>query len=357
MEPLLSCLTAFFVTFLSIVVLTPFAKKIGLVDKPGGRKKHKSVTPLTGGIAIYMGLVSGSLFLAPVSAWVSALMVGAGILLLVGALDDRNDLPVKLRLGIHFFVAMIMILQGENLISDFGLIFADTIIPLGWLSVPITIIAVIGAINSVNMSDGADGLSSGLILNTLMSLLIVTLLAPAGHFVETEVACVLIASVLAFWLFNFRFPSRSGAIVFMGDAGTNFLGYALVWMLISLSSGDQRAMPPVLALWIFAIPLMDTISVMVRRILKGKSAFAADRTHLHHLFIDRGFSVTKTVLMIYVLSAVFSLFGIIAVYAIDISQTLLFVMFVLCFTSYFYITKRCCTSHISEKLAVNNSAM
>lgn len=313
MDTLVSCFLASVTAALSIYLAYPLAARWGLVDKPGGRKQHCSPTPLIGGIAIFIGFVLACCLVPQDIEWLNCLLLGSGMLLVVGAIDDRFNLPVRIRFAIHALVGLMMIYWGNNQIVDLGSLFVSPPVALGWVGVPLTLVAVIGGINAVNMSDGVDGLSSGLALITLSFMAFIAWLA--GMQDAASVMLILSAAIAVFWLFNFRFPGRSRASIFMGDAGTNFLGFIIAWFLVQLSQGEHRAMAPVVALWIFAIPLMDTASVMTRRILRKRSPFAADRSHLHHLLLDHGFSIRQTVLMIYAAAAMMGGIGLVAYHA------------------------------------------
>lgn len=337
MDTLISCFLASITAALSIYLGYPLAVRWGLVDQPGGRKQHCTATPLIGGIAIFMGFVFASSLFADSIAWLDCLLAGSGMLLVVGALDDRFNLPVRARFIVHAAVALMMIYWGGNQIIDLGSLFVSPPVALGWIGVPLTIVAVIGGINAVNMSDGVDGLSSGLVLITLAFMGL--LAAIAGQIEVVSVIAVLGAAILVFWLFNFRLPGRARAAIFMGDAGTNFLGFVIAWFLVQLSQGEQRAMAPVVALWIFAIPLMDTVSVMARRILRKKSPFAADRTHLHHLLLDHGFGIRKTVVIIYSAALLMGLSGMIGYFA-GVKEQWLLIGFMLVFVVFLALSHK-----------------
>ena len=156
-----------------------------------------------------------------------------------------------------------------------------------------TVFATIGVINALNMCDGLDGLSGTLAIISITGLLIVS--SVNGGPADTLLLAVLAAAILGFLLFNLRVLGRNRAAVFMGDAGSMFLGYALTWFAISLSQGEQRAMVPAAALWFLMLPLFDTVSMMLRRIARGRSPFSADREHIHHVFLMAGFTVNETV--------------------------------------------------------------
>jgi UDP-GlcNAc:undecaprenyl-phosphate GlcNAc-1-phosphate transferase len=181
-----------------------------------------------------------------------------------------------------------------RLLPEFGglLMVGGTLV---WLSVPLTVVGMVGVINAVNMTDGVDGLAGGLAALTFGAL------ALLSYGTQPSVALQLISFVavlVGFLFYNSRFFGRKRAAIFMGDGGSIFIGFAMAWYLIALSQGDQAVIKPVDALWLVAVPLLDTMTVMTRRIRNGRSPFAADREHLHHILMLAGFGANRTVLII-----------------------------------------------------------
>ena len=145
--------------------------------------------------------------------------------------------------------------------------FDGSVTTLGLLSIPLTVFCVVGVVNAVNMVDGLDGLSSGLVLIALAAMGIEVFLS--AHQTEGWVISVLFAAVLAFWFTNTRWSGRDGALSFLGDAGSLFLGFALAWFVVRLTQGDERAFQPVQALWFLLIPLSDTVRLLIWRTAMG----------------------------------------------------------------------------------------
>lgn len=292
-------LLAFALTVLLIFLLGPFAGRVGLLDHPNVRSSHQTPTPLVGGLAIFVAFAIGAVaaFLSGVLPWDSytvSLLGGGLLLVVVGAVDDACDLSPLLRFSVQIVAALIMVYGGGVVLSDLGhMLPSGRMLELGALAVPFTVFATLGVINALNMCDGLDGLSGTLAMISITGLMIVSFVN--GGPADTVLLAVLAAAILAFLLFNLRLPGRSRAAVFMGDAGSMFLGYVLTWFAISLSQGEQRAMVPAAALWFLMLPLFDTISMMLRRLAKGRSPFSADREHIHHVFLMAGFTVNETV--------------------------------------------------------------
>lgn len=338
-----SFIIAFSITAILLFELKPLALRIGLVDQPDNeRKHHKGKIPMIGGIAMFCGFMLALLTLDQPLTGLRSLIGGAGILIIVGILDDFHDLSTKIRFIAQIFVGFMMSINGGVILNDLGAIgFSAATIELGYLALPVTILAVIMAINAVNMVDGIDGLAGGLSLITLSALSFISW--TAGLEQALSILLLLIGTVLAFLRFNLRYLKQIRAKIFMGDAGSMFLGFLIVWFLISLSQGEQRAMTPVTVLWIFALPLLDTGTITIRRLLQGKSPFAADREHLHHLLLDAGFTVTNTLLIMLGLATSFALIGIISLY-LGIQESIMFWTFMGIFTIYLFI----CQHHSSQ---------
>lgn len=290
---------AFLITLSSMSLLSSFASSLGLMDIPGGRKGHDMRTPLVGGIGIFIGslsliFVSGESFYA----FIPFFMI-AGVLLLVGVVDDAIELSPRLRLAVHMLAGLLMIFWAGNKLSSFGNLFGTGAVPLGVMAVPVTLFAVASAINAVNMTDGVDGLCGGLVLIFLLFMGYFAYGADLGH-VFTLIG-VLCCCLVGFLFLNFRFPWKRRATVFMGDAGSTVMGFLMAWLLIYLA--EHKAFSPVVALWIVAYPLMDTANVMIHRRLRGRSMFTPGRDHMHHLLLDAGFSVRQAVLILYLFAA------------------------------------------------------
>jgi UDP-GlcNAc:undecaprenyl-phosphate GlcNAc-1-phosphate transferase len=299
MAPEFAPFVALLVTILSIGLLRPLAVRVGLIDLPNERKTHGAPTPLVGGLAIYTGLAVG-FFLCrngPSSLSDSEIysFFGAGLLLVVvGVIDDFLELSPVLKFAAQILAALLMIFGAGVVLTDLGALTpTGAPLRLGILAIPFTVFATLGIINALNMSDGLDGLSGSLSLTSLSGLIIAAYLGAQD--VDVTLLLTLGAAILGFLLFNRRLLGRKRASIFMGDAGSMFLGLALTWFAISLSQGEARALRPSAALWFLMVPIFDAVSMMLRRILKGRSPFVADREHLHHVFLFAGYTVNETV--------------------------------------------------------------
>ena len=330
-----SYLLALGTTVLMLWGLRQLAFPIGLVDKPGGRKVHDGAVPLVGGLAMFLAFsLSALLWDLPLTK-LAALLAGASVLVLVGVLDDLQELSSSLRFLAQIGAALIMALWGGVVLQDLGAIGpSGGMADLGLFAVPLTVFATVGVINAINMSDGIDGLAGSLTLVALVSLALAAFWSGGGDWLS--VLGLLIAAVVGFLFFNLR-PGR--ALVFMGDAGSMFLGFVLAWFLIQFSQGEDRLMPPAVALWILAVPLIDTVAMMLRRILKGRSPFAADREHFHHVLLLAGFSPKATLAIIVFVAMVCASIGLSAWY-LGLPESALFYAFLAFFALYFWSMMR-----------------
>ena len=327
---LLGASLAAFTTAILIAVLTPLAHRIGLVDIPDHRKVHNGQVALVGGLAFYAGFWMGALTLEVSLFDYRAFFAASFLLVCVGVLDDFNELSARTRIDAQLIAALLMTFWGGVIVQNLGgLLPGGNVLLEGW-SIPFTLVAVVGAINAMNLSDGLDGLGGGLAVVTMGSAAF--LAWRSGVYREFALLTILVVTILVFLLFNLR--SDSGSKVFMGDAGSMLLGFAVAWFLTVLSQGQTKALTPVTALWIFALPLLDTVAAMLRRILWGRSPFRADRAHIHHLLHDAGFSHRAATSIVLALAATFALIGIGGIMQ-GISEPLMFRGFLALFLAYF----------------------
>src|SRR3989344_8149200 len=283
---LISPLIALTVTVICIQALKPLAIHIGLLDHPNVRKLHKGKIPLIGGIAMFLGFLF-ALLIQPVSLLgLRGLLAATFILIFMGIFDDFREISATVRLVIQLLVAFLIATWGETVLHSLGPLFFFKEIYLGYWSIPLTIVAITGVINATNMTDGMDGFAGGLAFNQFLLML---MLAIRAHKVfDEQLLLIMMSALLGFLYFNFRLPHRKKAVIFMGDAGSMFLGLMLSWFAIRLSQGSHPAAPPITFLWIMALPLLDILAVMIRRVSKGQSPFQPDRYHLHHVLQSIG---------------------------------------------------------------------
>ncbi|MDH5548095.1 MAG: undecaprenyl-phosphate alpha-N-acetylglucosaminyl 1-phosphate transferase [Gammaproteobacteria bacterium] len=332
MENLASYIVAFTTTCLFIWALQPVAEHIGLVDKPGGRKKHKGAVPLIGGIAMYIGLLTGLSIVDFPFAEIKGLIIAGGLLLAIGTIDDFVDLRPAMRFLAQITAALMIVFIDGVVLVDLGNLFGNSTFDLGPLSVIFSVIAIVGVINAVNMSDGMDGLAGGLAFVTLT---VVGVAALVGSSPLLNVIPLFLAVLFGFLMFNMRSPWRKRAQIFMGNGGSMLLGLILVWFLVSAAQGEDRVISPVTALWLVALPLLDTVCIMLRRIIKGRSPFAPDREHFHHILLVAGYSPQASVWFMISIAMILAFVGGFS-QKLHLSEPLMMTAFITMFALYFW---------------------
>ncbi|KOE00634.1 UDP-N-acetylglucosamine--undecaprenyl-phosphate N-acetylglucosaminephosphotransferase [Vibrio parahaemolyticus] len=327
-------LFVFILSFVLLFVMRKVAKRVGLVDKPNARKLHQGVVPLVGGISIFSTILVGFLLFLPMNDNLSLYLSCSAVLIVLGVLDDYYDVSFKIRLIIQAGISLAMIYIGGHSLHDLGYLMGSETIALNEVTgAVITVIAVIGAINAFNMVDGIDGLLGGLASVTFTALGIV--FAYNGNEYLATICLMIVTAMLPYIFLNLGFPLGRRFKIFMGDAGSMFIGFTVVWMLIR---GTQEpgavAFKPVTALWLIALPLMDMATIMIRRIRKGQSPFQPDREHLHHICQRLGLSCHTTLTVICIVSSVFAFIGILSDLN-NVSESVMFIAFMISFFAYF----------------------
>lgn len=276
---------------LMLLGLRELAMRLNWLDQPDERKAHALAIPAVGGLAWCFALVSISL-VSGLGSYYPYLITALVLICILGAIDDRAPLPSVVRLLIQA-LAVVLAFWQSPILSDFGELFwPGSSVHVGVLAWPITVFACVGVINAINMIDGMDGLL-GMLLLGLFSV-ILTLAVRSG---QTSLALSLglaIAALVPFLFLNVRTPWLARARVFFGDAGSMAAGLFVAWLLVVCSQPSLGLFKPVYALYLLAVPLIDTVSLMLRRIQSGRSPFSPDQEHLHHLLQRASFSVTQS---------------------------------------------------------------
>jgi UDP-GlcNAc:undecaprenyl-phosphate/decaprenyl-phosphate GlcNAc-1-phosphate transferase len=286
-------LVAFVVAGVVARILTPFAKRIGLADPPGGRKQHSGTIPVTGGIAMFAGFFLAAMVSGLIGGATVALVVALFLLVFGGAADDMHDISPQAKLLIQLVATLLMTSWAGVQVHQLGNLFGFGPLNLYQWAIPFSVICALGVINAINMIDGLDGTAGGVSIVAMLSLAYAALAQGLGT--QAVLLALLAAAVTGFLMWNMRCPGiRSQARVFMGDSGSMMLGLALCWFSIDLTQGEGRSLPPIVCMWILAVPLLDMARVMFVRVRKRISMFEADREHLHHLLLERGVPVYAT---------------------------------------------------------------
>lgn len=321
-----------------IALLIRPAQAWGWVDRPNTRKHHPTPVPLIGGVAMCIAYGLGLLMLPVRPDHHQMLLMAMGLLTLIGWYDDlratRPALRFVLEGGVVLFMALGTGIMLNNLGNLFG--FGDVTVLKG-VALLFTLFCVVGVINAFNMSDGLDGLAGGLALIAAGWLIVLVRIAPILHTGDRGALWVLVMAITGFLCFNLRHLWRARASVFMGDAGSTMLGFVLAWFLVDLSQGQKAVMAPMTAVWILALPIMDTIAVMIRRICAGHNPFAADRRHLHHLVLACGLSDGQTTALLLAMALMSGAIGV-GAHSLSVPEYLQFYAFLALFGLYYWLT-------------------
>ena len=346
--------TAFILSSGALLLLYPLSIRLGFVDSPSERKHHDGDIPLIGGLSIFISL-SLLFYLFPTLISDSrTYFICSSILVLVGFVDDKFDISVTLRMLILVGLSVWLFYAAGLGISHLGNLLGTGNLALNGFSSIFTIAAIIGAITAFNMVDGLDGLLGGLASVTLSGM---ALLFWQEDKHDLMLFCfVFIVAMAPYLLVNLALLPSHNRKVFMGDSGSLFIGFSIIWLLIEgsqqVNTETNRTMiHPVTALWLIAIPLMDMAATMIRRIMKKKSPFRADREHIHHIFQRIGFSPSQTLVIICSAAFCFMMIGIIGEWN-GVSEAKMFVGFLCLFGIYFY-----CFSHIWKITALVRSIL
>ncbi|GIP35581.1 glycosyltransferase family 4 protein [Paenibacillus sp. J2TS4] len=289
------------------VLLTPLVKKLairfGAIDVPNHRSVHTRVMPRMGGLAIFLAFVGTYFIIAPAISDFDmhvalGIILGGAIIVLVGALDDKYNLSPKIKLLGQLAAAGVVISFGMQ-VDYIKLPFGDAIDLNNWISIPITILWIVGVTNAINLIDGLDGLSAGVSAIATGAILVLAIMM--GNVTVILISMVLLGSIIGFLFYNFH-PAK----IFMGDSGSLFLGFSLATLSI-LGFKSATVVSFLVPLAILGVPISDTFMAIIRRKLNNKPIFTADKGHLHHCLMGLGFSMRKSVLIIYGISLAFGL--------------------------------------------------
>jgi UDP-GlcNAc:undecaprenyl-phosphate/decaprenyl-phosphate GlcNAc-1-phosphate transferase len=290
------------ICFFASILLTPLVKKlafkIGATDKPNHRKVHSRIMPRLGGLAIFLSFIIGILLLKPEGEYHLPIVIGGLIIILTGMLDDVKEISPKVKLAGQIAAAAVIVIYGGLKVEFINLPFGG-IIDFGYLSIPITMIWIIGITNAINLIDGLDGLAGGVSSIALFS--IAGMAIVMGNQYVTVMALIVAASTLGFLFYNFH-PAK----IFMGDTGALFLGY-IISVLSLLGYKNVTFISLIIPVIILGVPISDTFFAIIRRLVNKQPLSAPDKSHLHHCLLRSGFSHRQTVLLIYAMAAVFGL--------------------------------------------------
>lgn len=295
------------VALIASILLTPLVKRlafrIGAVDAPNYRKVHSRIMPRLGGLAIFIAFLIGLVILRPHSEYTLAIVLGATVIVITGILDDMYEISAKAKMLGQLIASLIIVFFGGIQIDFINLPFGGQL-DFGFLSIPFTILWIVGITNAINLIDGLDGLAAGVSTIALITLAGMAFIMGNSSFVLAT------ATILAFSTIGFLFYNFHPAKIFMGDTGALFLGF-MIAVLSSLGFKNVTMISFIIPVIMLGVPISDTFFAIVRRVRNKQKWSDPDKSHLHHRLLDMGFSHRQTVLIIYGIAAMFGLAAII----------------------------------------------
>lgn len=303
-----------FLCFCASIFLTPLVKKIafiiGATDKPNQRKVHQKIMPRLGGLAIYISFLIGMIIIQPNPKFLLpipnpsehlnlAIFAGSLIIILTGVIDDAKEISPKVKLIGQILASFIVVFLGDIRVEFINLPFGGGQLDFGMLSIPITMVWIVGITNAINLIDGLDGLAAG--VSSIALFTIAGMAYIMGNPYVVVIALIAAVSTLGFLLYNFH-PAK----IFMGDTGALFLGF-LISVLSLLGFKNVTVISLIIPVIILGVPISDTFFAIIRRLVNKQPLSAPDKSHLHHCLLRSGFSHQQTVLLIYAMSAIFGM--------------------------------------------------
>lgn len=297
------------VTFLCSALLVPFIKSIaehvGALDIPDKRKVHKEPIPRLGGLAIFFSFLLGYMLFSRQSIEMISILIGSFIVVMTGIIDDIKPLRAGHKFAGQVVAALVVVLYGGIVLTNISA-FGLTITFNSIVAKILTVIFILGCINCINLIDGLDGLAGGISSIYFLTIGIVAVMMGQTS-LDTSLTFIMLGATLGFLVHNFH-PAK----IFMGDSGSMFLGF-IISVIALLGFKNVTFTSLIVPLFVLAIPILDTLFAIIRRLLKKQSISEPDKSHLHHQFLNMRFSHRNTVLMIYLMDILFAAASIIYV--------------------------------------------
>lgn len=332
-----SIITLIFSMFLTIALIPVFngiALRLGAaIDVPNERKVHCQPIPKIGGMAMAFGVIAPMMYFGePLTDFIKAVLLGSSVLVFFGLLDDIRDLHFTIKFAGQFLAASIVIFIGDLQITDLGGLFASTATLSPYVSLPLTAIIIVGITNAINLADGLDGLAGGI---CMLSYIVISYFAYSlGYPGIFLLSFAVIGAIFGFLRFN-TYP----ASIFMGDTGSQLLGFIAVTLSLKITQ-DHTPVSPYIILLILGFPVLDTALVVFERVSSGKSPFIADKNHLHHKLMRLGFFHTESVLVIYVIQSLFVISSYYFRYYTDLFVVIYYLFLSLCIFGFIWIADK-----------------
>ena len=294
---------ALLISFISTPVVKSIAQRVGAMDIPkDNRRMHHHPIPRMGGLAIFLGFLLSALIFVPMDQANRGMLLGAVVIVILGIFDDIYALPALPKLLVQIGAALIAVLHGNviEVLSNPNLFSENPYWNLGSLAIPLSVIWIVAITNAVNLIDGLDGLAVGVATISSLTMLVIAMLVSEGM-------VALMMAALAGGCIGFMPYNMNPAKIFMGDTGSTFLGFILAVVSIQGLFKFYTIISFAVPFLMLGLPLFDTCFAILRRLSKGQSPMAPDRSHVHHRLIDMGFSQKQAVAILYVVSAILGL--------------------------------------------------
>lgn len=294
---LLITMSCFFLVYLIVPIIKKVAIHVNALDIPNKRKVHKEPIPRLGGIAIYIGFLFGYLFYLELSRVMVSILIGSFIIILTGIVDDIKPLPAKYKLIGQIIASLIVVFYGNIRLQDISAF--GYYIDFKIFAPFVTIILILACINCMNLIDGLDGLASGISSIYFLTVGIITIFVMSNIF-NYNLCFIMLGSCLGFLVHNFN-PAK----IFMGDSGSMFLGF-IIGVISLLGFKNITLTSFFIPFMVIAIPFLDTAFAILRRALKKESITTPDKFHIHHQLLNMNFSHRTTVIIIWIIDALFA---------------------------------------------------
>ena len=341
-QALAALLAAVLVALVSTPVVRSLAFRVGAVDVPkDARRMHDHPIPRMGGLAIFFGFILSVLIFLPLTPELRGMLLGSVVIVILGVFDDIFALPALPKFFVQIGAALIAVLAGEGnrivFLSNPNIFSKEAFWELGWLSIPITVLWVVGITNAVNLIDGLDGLACGVSTISSMTLLVIALIVA-----EPDVA--ILTAALSGACIGFLPYNLNPAKIFMGDTGSTFLGFILAVVSIQGLFKFYAIISFAVPFLMLGLPIFDTTFAILRRLAHGQSPMSPDRGHIHHRLIDMGFTQKQAVAVLYIISAILGLSAVVLT-TIGVVRAMLF------------LTALCAAGSVAAKLYLDHNAV
>ena len=299
------------VTFLTSFILTPIVKLVAIhvnaIDIPDKRKIHNKPMPRLGGLAIFLTFMLGYMLYARESTIMLSILMGGFLVVLCGMIDDINPVKAKYKFIVQLIAAATVCIYGNIVLNEITIFGLNLYFTAPWAQI-ITIIFMVAIMNIMNLIDGLDGLTSGISTIYFITIAVIAFILNQMGGLDIILSLIMAGATLGFLVHNF--PPAS---IFLGDTGSYFLGY-IISIIALLGYKATTLTSIVIPIAILAIPIFDTASAIIRRLLKHKNPFTnPDKEHLHHQLLKMKFSPRTTILIIYAITILFSVVSVLFV--------------------------------------------